>query len=138
MNDLRKFASDETLALNGLGGDPKTRTERSTSSRSVLEQKFEHIWNTLGLPNLDTEYTFHDHRDWRFDYACPDVKVAIEVEGVNYGGKSRHRTPGGFEDDAEKYHEATRMGWTVWRITPRMLDAPHLEDIAKMIQDRRK
>lgn len=27
------------------------------------------------------EYRFHPFREWRFDYAIPELKIALEVEG---------------------------------------------------------
>lgn len=63
------------------------------------------------------EYKFHETRKWRFDYAIPKYKIAIEVEGgVWIGG--RHTSPKGFLGDIEKYNTATVMGWKVLRTIP--------------------
>lgn len=63
------------------------------------------------------EYAFHPTRRWRFDYAIPKYKIAIEVEGgVWISG--RHINPKGFLGDMEKYNEATRLGWRLIRCTP--------------------
>ena len=63
------------------------------------------------------EYRFHPKRRWRFDYALPRHKIAIEVEGgVWIGG--RHTSAVGFLKDMEKYNTATLMGWRVFRTTP--------------------
>lgn len=60
---------------------------------------------------------FHPTRKWRFDYAIPEHKIAIEVEGgVWIGG--RHTSPKGFLGDMEKYNTATLMGWRVFRTIP--------------------
>lgn len=63
------------------------------------------------------EYRFHDKRKWRFDYAIPEHKIAIEVEGGVWTG-GRHTSPKGFLGDMEKYNTATVMGWRVLRTTP--------------------
>lgn len=64
------------------------------------------------------EYKFHPERKWRFDFAIPDKKIAIEYEGgVFGGGKSRHTTGKGYAGDAEKYNEAAKLGWKVLRYT---------------------
>lgn len=60
---------------------------------------------------------------WRFDFAWPELMVAVEVEGVTVrkgadgktqlGGRHAHIT--GFKDDCEKYAWAAVMGWRVLR-----------------------
>lgn len=63
------------------------------------------------------EYKFHPTRRWRFDYAIPEHKIALEVEGGVWTG-GRHTSPKGFLNDIEKYNTATLMGWRVFRTTP--------------------
>lgn len=57
-----------------------------------------------------------EHRKWEFDFAWPDVKVALEVEGGTKSGKSRHSKGQGFVNDCEKYNAATLAGWKVYRV----------------------
>lgn len=63
------------------------------------------------------EHVFHAHRKWRFDYAFPEHKVALEVEGGVWTG-GRHTSSRGFLGDMEKYNEAAALGWRVVRCTP--------------------
>lgn len=63
------------------------------------------------------EFKFHPKRRWRFDYAIPEHKIAVEVEGGVWTG-GRHTRPQGFLGDIEKYNTATLMGWRVFRTTP--------------------
>lgn len=63
------------------------------------------------------EYRFHPVRQWRFDYALPMQKVALEVEGGVWT-QGRHTRPQGFLGDIEKYNTATVMGWRVVRCVP--------------------
>lgn len=63
------------------------------------------------------EYKFHPTRRWRFDYAIPKYKIALEVEGGVWTG-GRHIRAQGFLGDMEKYNMATLMGWRVFRTTP--------------------
>ena len=60
------------------------------------------------------EYRFHPERRWRFDWADPERKVAIEIEGGVWT-RGRHVRPIGYERDAEKYNEAAIAGWIVLR-----------------------
>lgn len=63
------------------------------------------------------EFKFHPKRKWRFDYAIPEHKVALEVEGGVWTN-GRHIRAQGFLGDMEKYNTATLMGWRVFRTTP--------------------
>jgi hypothetical protein len=63
------------------------------------------------------EYYFHPVRKWRFDYALPELKIAIEVEGGVWSG-GRHITGTGFLGDCDKYNSAAVMGWIVIRVQP--------------------
>ena len=66
---------------------------------------------------LVKEYKFHPTRRWRFDYAQPELKIAIEVEGAVWTN-GRHTRGSGFIKDMEKYNTAASMGWTILRVTP--------------------
>jgi very-short-patch-repair endonuclease len=69
----------------------------------------------FGLPAFVTEFKFHPTRRWRFDYAWPQHKVALEVDGAS-GSYGRHSRPGGMRADHEKLNTATAMGWRVLRV----------------------
>lgn len=62
------------------------------------------------------EYKFLEDRRFRFDFAYPQFKFAIEVEGGVFTG-GRHINPMGFTKDCEKYALALVNGWGVLRVT---------------------
>jgi hypothetical protein len=64
-----------------------------------------------------TEYRFHPTRKWRFDYAIPERKIAIEYNGI-MSAKSRHTTVIGYSNDLEKINQAQLLGWKVLQYTP--------------------
>lgn len=70
-----------------------------------------------GLPEPIPEYVFHPTRKWRFDYAIPQWKVAVEIEGGIWT-QGRHTRGQGFLDDLTKYNAAACMGWRVLRYPP--------------------
>lgn len=59
--------------------------------------------------DLEREWRFDDTRKWKFDFAFPSQRLAVEVEG------QRHRTYAGHRGDCEKFNEATRQGWRILR-----------------------
>ena len=76
----------------------------------------------FGLPRADREYRFHPARRWRFDFAWPDRKIAVEVEGGTWSG-GRHTRGSGFEADCDKYNAAALDGWKVFRFTGKHIDS---------------
>lgn len=71
-----------------------------------------------GLPEPERQYRFHPERRWRFDFAWPELKLAVEVDGVLWGEQGGHQRPDDYADDCEKLNEATLLGWRVLRFTP--------------------
>lgn len=62
------------------------------------------------------EHRFHPERKWRFDYAIPDLKIAVEVDGAVWTC-GRHNRAAGYIADMEKLNTAASMGWLVLRFT---------------------
>jgi hypothetical protein len=98
----------------------------------AVTNKWEQLLFTL-LAQITTvqpeqEYRFHPVRRWRFDNAYPIQKVAFECEGGTWSG-GRHVNPIGFAKDCEKYNTATKMGWKVYRLTPKMITEEYLEEL---------
>lgn len=81
---------------------------------------FDMIWSHYGIKEPEREFRFHPTRRWRFDYAWPDRKVAVEIEGGIWTGGA-HVRGAHFLSDAEKYNTATSIGWRVFRFTPTQL-----------------
>lgn len=67
------------------------------------------------------EYRFHPERRWRFDFAYPDLKIAVEAEGGVFG-HGRHTRGMGYVKDCEKYNQAVLLGWRVFRYTIKNYD----------------
>ena len=71
----------------------------------------------LGLAKPVTELKFDPARSWRFDFAWPETRVALEVEGGGWIG-GRHTSGAGFAADMDKYSEAAAQGWLIIRRPP--------------------
>lgn len=80
------------------------------------------------LPLPVAEYKFCPDRRWRFDYAYPDLKVAIEQEGAVWA-QGRHTRGSGFIKDMAKYNKAALLGWRVLRYTPDQMQSEAIEDL---------
>lgn len=67
------------------------------------------------------EYRFHPERKWRFDFALPCRRLAIEIEGGVWI-RGRHTRGKGFLGDCVKYSTAAVLGWRVIRLAPQQLN----------------
>lgn len=96
-------------------------TKRKKTRQAKLQTPKSDFFTVLCRSDLKVEcvkeHKFHPTRKWRFDYAIPAHKIAIEVEGGVWTG-GRHTSPKGFLNDMEKYNTATIMGWRLLRTTP--------------------
>ena len=108
----------------------KQKKSRCAANTSKIRDVFTVICKTdLGVECVK-EYQFHPTRKWRFDYAIPAHKIALEVEGGVWTG-GRQTSSVGFLKDMEKYNTATLMGWRVFRTTPEDLYKKKTLDLLK-------
>lgn len=75
----------------------------------------------LELSGFQREARFHPTRMWRFDFAHPDHRIAVEYDGFVGGshghGDASHASIGGLLRDQEKSNEAQLLGWIVIRVS---------------------
>ena len=71
-------------------------------------------------PYVDDKQTFHATRKWRFDFAWPEEKVAIEIQGGIHS-QGRHVRPEGYEEDCHKLNEAQLHGWIELYVTAKQI-----------------
>lgn len=95
----------------------KQKKSRHTAGKQQIRDVFTVICKTDLHVECVKEFKFHPVRKWRFDYAIPEHKIALEVEGGVWTG-GRHVSGKGFLGDMEKYNAATLLGWRVFRTTP--------------------
>lgn len=65
----------------------------------------------------EAEYRFHTDRKWRFDYAWPAAKIAIEIDGGQWQVTGRD-----ISREAERNNEAQIAGWCVLHMTSEQID----------------
>lgn len=92
-----------------MGGGEMKRSESS------LEREFKFILLSIkNIPTPNTEYRFFDQRQWRFDFAWPERKIAVELEGGIWVA-GRHSRGEGMLADMKKYNKAVTLGWRILR-----------------------
>jgi hypothetical protein len=98
------------------------------------------------------ELRFHRVRQWRFDLAWINYKVAVEYEGGTFSHginpttglprMSRHTTGKGHAEDCDKYNEAAVDGWLVLKLSAKHIAkkrrAEVLDQIERAIMSRRR
>lgn len=123
-DDLKGFSGDFKKKLGDLYPkqniltEPQKQMQREKLKKTEgLAKKFMLILEAEGLPKPVQELMFHPTRKWKFDFAWPDHKIALEVEGGIWiqGGHSRGK---GYKKDMSKYNQAAVLGWTVLRCVP--------------------
>lgn len=88
------------------------------SKLTTLESDFYQLWKRLSKCKepIEHDYRFHDVRKFRFDFAFPEKRVAVEMEGGVFT-KGGHTRGLHYSSDCEKYNLATCEGWKVLRYT---------------------
>jgi len=105
-------------------------------SSSALEETLALQFRALGVPPPKREHRFHPTRRWRFDFAWPERRLAVEVDGGTYSG-GRHVRPAGFEGDCEKHNAAMIADWRVLRFTAAMIrDGRAVQQVIQLITDK--
>ena len=111
-----------------VASDTLAKRVRRPSVKSRAEEAFALILKAWMMPEPVREHRFHPERRWRFDFAWPEDKVAVEIEGIVWSeGGGRHQRGKGFEADCLKYLSAMDLGWRIVRIPSTWLDGGYGE-----------
>ena len=89
--------------------------KRYPKHSSKPEETFFTFLETESIAEPTREYVFAKPRKWRFDFAWPTKKVAVEIDGIGFSSYriTRHQTGPGFLKDREKDLAAKELGWNV-------------------------
>lgn len=85
--------------------------------RSTLETGFLNLWRAIAKrPDPVEQYRFHPERKWRLDFAFPEQRIAVEIDGGIFvrGGHNRGMQ---FSKDCEKHNALTMLNWSLLRYT---------------------
>lgn len=103
-------------------------------SVSHLEQEFADNWESW-FPQIDLfrELRFCPPRRYRFDFAHPVAKVAVEIQGAIWTG-GRHSRGSGLIKEHEKLNLAAAHGWRIFYLSANTIsDRPLYDQIAQAI-----
>ena len=128
---LKKLEKEGRIKTVHIPKEPKNKVK---IPKSIGKYKL-HLISVLEDSGLKfiPEFKFHPVREFRFDWALPDLMVAVEFEGI-ISEKSRHTSIAGFSKDCEKYNLAQCLGWKVLRYT--ILNYKNFENDLKEIQNQ--
>jgi hypothetical protein len=77
-------------------------------------------WRQAGLPPAVAEHEFCAGRKWRFDFAFPAQRVAVEVQGGIFMG-GRHTRGAALLKEYEKWRAAAMLGWRILPCIPQQI-----------------
>ena len=101
---------------------------------SELEEEFVWQLSTI-LVNPAREYKAIPGRRFRWDFAIPERKLLIEIQGGTWVSNTGHSSGSGIRRDCEKINLATLAGWRVLHFTGDMVrDGEALATVEKAMQ----
>lgn len=129
--------------------------KRKKGDPTTLETYWINAWAFAsgGEQKGEREYYFHETRKWRFDFAWQAERVAVEMEGGQWGkgrksedgcplcGRQQqmgHQTGKGLQDNCEKYNAAALDGWLVFRFTTDMISKSTVQCVEMVVAALRK
>jgi len=88
-------------------------------SQSQLEAQLAMQIKAVGLPEPVREYRLPElpEREHRFDFAWPDLRLLVEVNGATWVSNSGHTSGKGIERDTTKCNLAVLAGYSVLVVT---------------------
>lgn len=88
---------------------------------SDLEDTFAEQWRTAQLPEPVRDHApWRPHRGFEVDFALPDRKIGVEIEGGIWH-RGGHSTGAGISRDIDKHNLALFTGWRILRIAPQQV-----------------
>lgn len=146
-NVSRETLPDDAPKGRGLPKGARLPGERRTRRGGTpldAEGEFAALLDAHKLLGYVTQHLFAPGRRWRFDFAWPDLRVAVEIEGGlrvtgPYGGNiGGHNSPEGYAANCEKYNAAAELGWFVFRYTVKQARTVAVFQIQRVLEARQE
>lgn len=112
-NDLKKLKLKNNWSKTA---KKKPKIEKISIEKETIKKTLWVMRHEGLIPGYVEEHQFHHIRRYRFDWAIPQLMIAIEYEGI-FSKKSGHTTITGYTKDCDKYNLAAIEGWRILRYT---------------------
>ena len=100
------------------------------------EKLVQALWHACGLPPAVAEHSFCAGRKWRFDFAWPRQRVAVEVQGGIWI-RGRHTRGAALKQEWEKLNTAAILGWRVLYCEPSAVMSPRFAETIRAALTRK-
>jgi hypothetical protein len=97
------------------------------------------VCTKLGMKGCVAEYRFSDTRKFRLDFAFPDIRLGVEIDGgtwANAGAGGRHNRGAGFLMDMFKFNLLTELNWHLLRYTPHDIDYAQIKKVYEGLNNK--
>lgn len=143
VSEARREANAAATLAGAQAPNGRGRGAGARGAGSPLEHELTgHLLVMQLRPEL--QFRFHPERRWRLDFAFPDVRVGVELDGgifaaENGGEIGKHARGAGRCADMEKRNAAAELGWLILNYGP-----PHVRtgeaalQIERIITARRR
>src|SRR5690606_22139329 len=125
MNDKAKRKKRSKVIKTG-----DTNDTRNIANKVKYQDPFIRLVEMELKLDVWPEFYFSTERQYRFDYALPEIKVAVECNGGVWAkGNSGHSSGKGILRDYDKSNLAQSLGWNVISVTPDQLMTGYTIDL---------
>ncbi len=120
IDDIKKLklGNNYTESVNKtpVSGNKLPKIEKVSLEKETIKKLLWVLNREGSIPEYVEELEFSRERKFRFDWAIPELMIAIEYEGI-FSKKSGHTTINGYTKDCDKYNLAALEGWKILRYT---------------------
>jgi len=93
------------------------------------------IQNSRDIPTPERQFQYAKGRKLRADFAWPDHRLLLEVQGGIYS-KQAHGSITGILADIDRSNAAVLNGWRMLRVTPEMVRSGQALELIRAAMDR--
>lgn len=113
--------------------------ERNIKNKAAQKDMFMMLMQKDLSLDVWPEFFFTVERLYRLDYAIPEYKIGVEVDGGTWSKeKSGHSSGTGLARDREKSSLLSSLGWSLIRVEPKELISDYTINLIKSTIENKK